>query len=108
MRKIIYVIAVLMCANAAAVGQDQKKKEESITRAYDVRDFIMQVRDFPFQGEMGVPTESSAVVSKLDLDDKTTKPIPASPKRTRQQLIDELTTLVKETIDPDSWRDAGG
>ena len=28
--------------------------------------------------------------------------------RTREELIEEITTLIKDTVDPDSWRDNGG
>jgi len=45
----------------------------------------------------------------LEMMSKQTMPGPPDEfGRTRQEVIDELTRLITETIDPDTWRDAGG
>ena len=33
---------------------------------------------------------------------------PADGAKSRAKLIESITTLVQETVDPDSWRDLGG
>lgn len=106
-------ITMIVCALCASVSVLQAGKapttqeaEESSTMVYDIRDMIMQVRDYPFEGVMGLPKELPTIMGGEDLDlDK--KPA-TKPTFSRQALVEEFMNLVQETIDPDSWREAGG
>jgi hypothetical protein len=111
MKKHLWIIVVVIVSSVAmsfaqttkpARGKAQEK-EETYTRVYDIRDLLLSIRDFPFIGTMGMPEESARIVAMPDEQPASTRPAPA-----REQLVKDVIALITETVDPDSWRDAGG
>jgi beta-lactamase regulating signal transducer with metallopeptidase domain len=74
-----------------------------MTRVYDIRDLLVHIPDFEDTPQLGVskplkdPGEPEAKAEKA-----------ADPDKARAEAVSHITTLVKETVDPDSWRDNGG
>ena len=104
-------IAMLLCAGSIGLAQTTRPKLDSQTRVYDVRDLLIRVRDFPFTGTMGVPEESPAVVAKPEGDGSLFggRKAASKPKeRTYEELVEEVIRLIRETVAPESWREAGG
>ena len=85
--------------------------KRAITRVYDIRDMIVRIpmftgprmelnptggEDDEGGGEGGLFGEDSEEGTGVEVE------------QTRKELIAAITSLIKETIDPVSWRDAGG
>ena len=108
-------ITIIVCALCACVSLVRAAKgppptteqafPECSTRVYDIRDMIMQMNDYRFDGVMGLPQgQESNVATSTDEPPKartTTQP-------SRPELVKAVIDLVEETVDPDSWRDMGG
>jgi beta-lactamase regulating signal transducer with metallopeptidase domain len=76
---------------------EEERRQTTSTRTYDIRDLLVEVPDYE-------PDFSPSATAGL-----TTKPATTREKRmTRQERVELLIRLIKETIDPDSWRDNGG
>ena len=96
-------------AQPEAAGAD---RERVVSRVYDVRDLLVQVRDYPFRGTLmsARQTQSAMPVEVSPARPPGTMPAaaPGSRERSPQEREDELVRLVTETVAPESWRDAGG
>jgi hypothetical protein len=68
------------------VSTEEDVHQTGIMTVYDVRDLLDAIRPAPVPG--GAP--------------------PSETARTRGEAIDELTRLITECVDPETWRDAGG
>ena len=102
-------------AQAAAIAAEQAEEERVRvnTEVYDIRDLLMQKREYPAKSALVPPTRigerypgGAGAPAR-----PTTMPASAntaeSPQR-REDLVEQILTLIKETVDPDSWRDNGG
>jgi hypothetical protein len=65
-----------------------------LTRAYDIRDLLARAPDADSAADGGGAS--------------ATRPAGRAPGKTRAELAGEILTLVRETVAPDSWREAGG
>ncbi|HSI33707.1 MAG TPA: hypothetical protein VK986_08975, partial [Tepidisphaeraceae bacterium] len=69
----------------------------TVTRVYDVRDLL--VMDWP--GDFrGAPLEAFGI--------HQSHPPPPEPVATYQERMDSIVRLIQESIDPTTWRNAGG
>ncbi|MGB7158913.1 MAG: hypothetical protein WBD40_12645, partial [Tepidisphaeraceae bacterium] len=85
--------------------------QNTLTRVYDIRDLIIEIPDFDdapdFQLQQttqagrggGGGGGQSLFGGQGGTEEEATD---------RQALITEITELIQETVDPDSWREAGG
>jgi hypothetical protein len=110
---VAFVVAVSsLVASPARAQQQPVRPAGTITRVYDIRDLIMDIRDFPFSGEIGLPADASSgggggggqslfggAQAEAHEDRK---------EQTRGQRAQDLLRLITETVEPGSWRDAGG
>jgi hypothetical protein len=72
-------------------------QRETVTRVYDIRDLIVEIPDF------GPPQTAAALAATA------TRPASHSAATlTHDDRVARVTSLVQETVDPESWRDAGG
>jgi len=101
------VILLLMTVSStialAQATQESADKPLSVeTRVYDLRDLMMNVGDYPFPGRIGAPAGREVVLLP---DAGSSKP---STQPTRQERVSDLVRLITDTVEADSWRDAGG
>jgi hypothetical protein len=82
--------------------EQAEPKHDVMTRVYDVRDLLVQIPDYPYKGELGVPVDKSVVVVG------DTAPSTQPHRTSKEELADNLISLIKDTVSPDSWRDNGG
>ncbi|HZN68129.1 MAG TPA: hypothetical protein VFB66_22780 [Tepidisphaeraceae bacterium] len=110
------ISALVWSAQAQPAARDDAPEagEKVVTRVYDVRDVLMPVNEYPFRGNM-MPNrqiEFPPVVARSGGGGGAAQPAtgqaPVSSARSAQERIDEVIRLIAETVDPDSWRDAGG
>jgi beta-lactamase regulating signal transducer with metallopeptidase domain len=76
--------------NIVKVSTAEELSKYTLTRVYDIRDLIVEIPDFSTGPTFSLPQ---------------TRPDPA---KQRADHIQEVTDLIKETVDPDSWRENGG
>ena len=105
---LISLCAVLALLAGTAGAQSTKPAAQLVTRVYDTRDLTISVRDFPFTGTMGMPAESNGIAitnpspqSMMDAGAPATQPA-------REQREADLVHLITESVQPESWREAGG
>ena len=90
----------------------------TVTRVYDIRDLIIDIPDFTDapnfnlqsanqQSQQGGGGGGGGQGLFGQQQQRQPGQIEAG-SRTRQEMIDEITSLITETISPDSWREAGG
>jgi general secretion pathway protein D len=99
------------------ISTEEDLSKNTLTRVYDIRDLIIEVPDFSQaptfnlqnqtnqtsgQGGGGGGGQSLFGGGSGGGNNDTTN------QRTRQQLVEDITKLITETVAPDSWRDAGG
>lgn len=105
------VVAVVMLATVVVVNAADKPAappDQNSTRVYDIRDLLVQIPDYPYQGELGVPVERPMlVVNGESMGMPSTAPKKSTPP-TREQLAEEIVDLIREAVAPDSWRENGG
>jgi beta-lactamase regulating signal transducer with metallopeptidase domain len=75
--------------NILNVSTADSLAKDTVTRVYDIRDIIIEVPDYV--------AEKTAPQTR-----------PTDPAKTRAQYIEQVTDLIKETVDADSWRENGG
>jgi hypothetical protein len=75
--------------NIVNVSTADSLAKDTVTRVFDIRDIIIEVPDYT--------AEKSAPQTQ-----------PADPAKLRAKNIELVTDLIKETVDPDSWRENGG
>lgn len=97
-------------ATKAAAEEEKDDETHPITRVYDVRDLVFTLDK----------SEPSTIVPPTRLGQRP--PLPTQPKTsstqpaastsvdedTPESLANQVVDLVRETVDPDSWRDNGG
>jgi hypothetical protein len=92
------------------------KKDEVVTRVYDVRDLLLRIGDYPFAGTMaGSATPKPAAASTMGGGGgggggggAPAEAAPAVAGPGGQSAADQIERLVLETIAPETWRDSGG
>lgn len=115
-------LTLLLTARAASQAAPEKEEApsrppETLTNVYDIRDLLIQRREYPSDSALVPPTRigerrTPAVGTPRPGDgagQPTSRPsaeVGLAP--TRQQMVEDWTTLIKETVDPDGWRDNGG
>jgi hypothetical protein len=96
---------------AAAEERAQRELIASIsTRVYDIRDLLMQRRAYPAQSALVPPTrmgEPRATAAAIRPSSRPSTPADLEREQ-RNEVSEQLRSLIMETIDPDSWRDNGG
>ena len=110
-------------AGAAAPGGAATDAEKVVTRAYDIRDMLLVIRNYPFRGAMFSSRDASAAIAfeppprpvnpaapaPAPGEGAAAVPVPEVPHvETVHERLDSLTQLITETVSPDTWRDAGG
>lgn len=75
--------------NIVNVSTADALAKETVTRVYDIRDMIIEVPDYT--------SEKPAPQTQ-----------PVDPAKVRAKNVEQVTDLIKETVDPDSWRENGG
>jgi hypothetical protein len=73
---------------------------ETVVRIYDVRDLITYDHDLRERMNRLLDLEGNLFQSR--------EAKPAESQAKKPDSVDALVRLITETIDPDSWRDAGG
>jgi type II secretory pathway component GspD/PulD (secretin) len=116
---LLLCVAIAPALCAVAVAEEQKAKDpqaataeaaRSVTRVYDIRDLIFALDK----------SEPSTIVPPTRLGQRppavkpptppSTQPTaePARGPETPESLTEEVVDLIRETVDPESWRDNGG
>jgi hypothetical protein len=119
-------------APAAAAQPAEAERERVTTRVYDVRDLLMTLKQYPFRGSMMSSRQTGADAAAAAAAAgggggggglyQAPQPEPAPPaeegkparrvhpsgSETPAEREASLTSLITETVAPDSWRDAGG
>ncbi len=95
---------VMAFAGIARGAEEAEKKQDVITRVYDVRDLLVQIPDYPYKGDLGVPVDKSVVV----VADAAPTTQPHRTPTSKEELADNLIDLIRETVATDTWRDNGG
>ena len=101
------------------ISTEEELSKDVLTRVYDIRDLIIEVPDFNQAPTFNLQNQSSNTSGQGGgggggqslfggggggsggSQDSTNQ-------RTRQQLVEDITKLITDTVSPDSWRDAGG
>ena len=91
-------------ATQAIFAEAPEQKHDVITRVYDVRDLLVQIPDYPYKGDLGVPVDKSVVV----VADTPPSTQPHRTPTSKEELADNLIDLIKETVATETWRDNGG
>lgn len=87
--------------------------KNTVTRVYDIRDLIVEVPDFPgpmfsLQNASQNGTSGTGGGGQSPFQDNQQQQQQQQPPKTRDERVAEITSLMEETVAPDSWRDAGG
>ena len=89
-----------------------REEPQVLTRWYDVRDLLIDVPDFTdapvFEPRDWAGHGLAVFGGNVCFPDPYPYDDYEDEGMTREELIEEIATLLKETIDPDSWRDNGG
>ena len=109
----VFTLLLVGRALSQAANEDvgELKQPERITsRVYDIRDLLMQIRQYPARSALVPPTRIGERYPARPVEGRaTTSPAGGGDAPyTREQLVDMFLTLIRETVDPDSWRDNGG
>ena len=75
---------------------EEERQHDASTRTYDIRDLLVEVPDYE-------PDFSPSPTAGLITKPATTR----EKSMTRQDRVNMMIRLIKETVDPDSWRDNG-
>src|SRR5690349_22588901 len=101
-------------ARAAEIAEEQAAREaqRTSTVVYDIRDLLMQKREYPAKSALVPPTRigeryAAAAAAARPTTGPSAGPVESVPY-SREELVEQILTLIKETVDPDSWRDNGG
>jgi type II secretory pathway component GspD/PulD (secretin) len=96
--------------NVMTVSTADVLARQTVTKVYDIRDLIIDIPDFTDAPDVGairpVPDDLGPPAQPEPKPKPQTRP--ADGGRSRAELIESITTLVQETVDPDSWRHNGG
>src|SRR6185503_6157707 len=90
--------------------------KNTLTRVYDIRDLIIEVPDFTNAPTFNLQSQSSSTSGGGGGGGGGQSLFGGGgggqggeqQQRTRQQLVEDITRLITETVAPESWRDAGG
>jgi hypothetical protein len=112
MRRVTWIVAFVAVLASPVLGQAERANA-LITRVYDIRDLIMDIRDFPFTGAIGMPVEEGAMGGggggqSLFGGGQGAEEHKERKEQTRAERAEQLTKLIMETVEPGSWREAGG
>lgn len=110
-------VLVLLVANCADPARDRQNDSGAargmVERVYDVRHLIIHVPDFTNAPDFGLGEPGFARGESKDAPaaDSTEGLAPAGeedPEPSRQEIVESVLNLIKQTIAPDGWREAGG
>ncbi len=98
------------------ISTDEDLSKNTLTRVYDIRDLIIEVPDFTnaptfnLQNQQGQASGAGGGggSSQSLFGGSGSGGTGEQQQRTRQQLVEDITKLITDTVSPDSWRDAGG
>jgi general secretion pathway protein D len=83
----------------------------TVTRVYDIRDLIVETPDFygpQFSLENASQGSGSSGGGQSLFQSQQQQQQQETTFKTRDDRVAEITSLMQETVSPDSWRDAGG
>jgi hypothetical protein len=125
-----FVVALSLVVPSSAVRAQQRgggRDDEVVSRVYDVRDLLVQVPDYPYDGPAAQPRKPAppGVPPMMVVPGEMMggmpggqgggggPPAPARPatagaEPTREELVEQIVMLIQETVAPETWRDAGG
>ncbi len=97
------------------ISTKEDLSRRTVTRVYDIRDLIFRVPNFPgprielsdICGASGNNTSSSSNGSIFGNDTGDNNRTGEDNLIPRSELINNIITLIKETVDPNSWRPTG-
>ena len=90
----LFLVPILASSVLAATAPAADAKDETATRVYDVSDLLWQITDYPAENPMPVINGPA--------------PAPPAVRMSREDLVDNLTKLITDTVEPDSWKENGG
>src|SRR5439155_3600438 len=99
------------------ISTEEELSKDTLTRVYDIRDLIIEIPDFNQAPTSNLQNQSSQASGaggggggggSLFGGGGGGSNQDTTNQRTRQQLVEDITKLITETVAPDSWRDAGG
>jgi general secretion pathway protein D len=98
------------------ISTDEDLSKNTLTRVYDIRDLIIEVPEFGNAPTFNLQNQTGQTSGGggggggggSSLFGGAGGAGGEQQQRTRQQLVEEITKLITETVAPDSWRDAGG
>jgi general secretion pathway protein D len=102
------------------ISTDEDLSKNVLTRVYDIRDLIIQVPDFNNAPTFDLQNQTnqtsggggggggSGGQSLFGGSGSGGNENDQQNQVTRQQLVDNITKLITDTVAPDTWRDAGG
>jgi type II secretory pathway component GspD/PulD (secretin) len=113
------IVAGMVCAllfvGSAVRAQNKDAAPKVITRVYDVASFLQRVTDYPYRGmasaksiAMGEAAPQMGMEAEGMGAGMLHGTAPKSKGKSSEDQEEELVTLIKETVDPESWRDNGG
>jgi hypothetical protein len=106
-------LAMMFCTKPASAQPAQgtpaatppAAQSATVTRAYDVRDLLLLVQDYPISGALVPPTQLGEATSE-----QTPNRIPTAPNSPAPapSPLDQLEKILTDTIDASSWKANGG
>src|SRR2546426_114554 len=86
------LILAVLCASSILAAPATAPAEETkvVTRVYDINDLLWQINDYP--------AASGAIPGAAAGENKSS----------RQELVDNMTKLIEDTVATETWRDNGG
>lgn len=112
-RASITLAATMLYASVAYSADEKnppiKPTAETVTRVYDVRSILQTVRDYPASAAMEGPVPA-AVFEDFSRANAAAGfgMVPSPDKPAAPDMRTDLMTLIREAVDPESWRENGG
>ncbi len=97
------------------ISSDEALRKHTMTIVYDIRDLLFQVPYFDNAPVLELSTALSQTASYAGGGGLGggggsifTDPADDTSRFNRQELVDQIVSIIQENIDPDGWRDLGG
>jgi len=114
------IVAVLAALLGGAAGARARDADDAVpkaeTRIYDIREFLIIVKDYPYWSVVQPPTWEAETFSgpypgeqpSGFFDDREEEDPRKPDEVVRAERVEEMIVLITETVDQTSWRRAGG
>ncbi len=107
------------------VSSEEALRKNTVTVVYDIRDLLFDVPHFGEAPSMGLSEALAQGVPAAGLgggglgggatfggrsggNAVFSDPGEQAPRPSREEIVDQLVSLIQDTVDPDGWRDLGG